>query len=105
VAVKVAEEEPATTVTEGGTVSSALLLASATTIPPFGAAPLNATVHVVAAPEFTPVGLHTSEESVTDAPGATKLIVADREMPLGTIAEASFEYTLSAPVLSTVVPT
>ena len=71
--MKVAEEEPATTVTEGGTVRSALLLASATTVPPFDAAPLNATVHVVIAPAFRLVGLHFRDDSIT---GPTRLMVA-----------------------------
>jgi hypothetical protein len=105
VAVNVAEAAFAGTVTEAaGTGSRVLLLANDTTLPA-GAAALNATVQVVAAPEFRLVGLHTSEESVTDAAGATKLTVVDWETPLGTIAEASFEYPLSVPVPSTAVLT
>ena len=77
-AVKVAEEEAATTVTEGGTVSRALLLASATTIPPFDAPPLNATVQVVLAPAFRLVGLHVRDDSIT---GATRLTVAVCKAP------------------------
>jgi hypothetical protein len=90
---------------EAGTGSRLLLLASPTTVPPFGAAWFSVTVHVVAAPEFRLVGLQDSEDKVTDSTDATKLTVADLETPLGTIAEASFEYPLSAPVLSTVVVT
>ena len=87
-----------------GTGSRVLLLASDTAVP-FGAAPLNPTVHVVVTPEFKVFGLHASEETVTDAAGATKLTVVDWETPLGTIAEASFEYPLSVPVPSTAVLT
>ena len=106
VAANTVEVAFAGTITEeAGTASRLLLLASPTTVPPLGAASFRATVHVVAAPEFRLVGLHVSEESVTDPAGATRLTVADWETPLGRTAEASFEYPLSAPVLSTVVVT
>jgi hypothetical protein len=106
VAVNAVEVAFAGTITEeAGIGNSWLLLASPSTVPPFGAAWFRVTVHVVAAPEFRLVGLHASEESVTDAPGATKLTFADWETPLGRTAEASFEYPLSAPVLSIVLPT
>ena len=106
VAVNVAEMAFAGTVTErAGIGSRLLLLASPTTVPPFGAALLNVTAHVVDVPALKLVGLHASEESVREAGGATKLIVADRETPFGRIAEASFEYALSAPALSTAVVT
>ena len=74
--MKLAEEEPAT-VTEGGTVSRALLLASATTIPPIGAAPLTSTVHVVLAPAFRLVRLHVRDEHYC----TTRLIVAVGNVP------------------------
>ena len=103
VAVNLVEVAFAGTITEGaGTGSRLLLLANPTAIPPLGAAPLNATVQVVVAPEFRVVGLHASDDNVT---GATKLTVAVWETALGRTAEASFEYALSAPVLSTAVVT
>jgi hypothetical protein len=66
---------------------------------------LSATLQVVADPEFTVVGLQSSEDNVTGVEGATKLTVADWETRPGTIAEASFEYALSMPVPSTTVVT
>ena len=69
------------TVTEGaGSGSRLLLLAMFTNVPPFGAAPLSATVHVVIAPALRFVGLHVSDDSVSDC-GATRLMVAVREAP------------------------
>jgi hypothetical protein len=106
VAANTVEVAFAGTITEeAGIGSRVLLLANPTTTPPLGAAWLNVTVHVVAAPEFRVVGLHANEDNVTDGPDATKFTVADWETPLGTIAEASFEYPLSAPVSSTDVAT
>ena len=82
-ATKVAEEEPATTETEGGTVSSRLLLASATTtpLPPAGAAWLKVTVQVVMAPKMMRPGLQVSEDGTSGAvadgvAGATNMIMA-----------------------------
>ena len=106
VAANTVEVAFAGTITEeAGIGSRLLLLANPTATPPLGAARLNVTMHVAAAPAFRLVGLHVSEESVTDPAGATKLTIADWETPLGRTAEASFEYPLSAPVLSTVVVT
>ena len=103
VAVNVVEVAVAGTVTDGaGTGNRLLLLASPTTPPPLGAACFSVTVHVVADPEFRLVGLQANEDNVTDV---TKLTAADWETPLGTTAEASFEYALSAPVESTAVLT
>jgi hypothetical protein len=66
VTVNVALEAPAGTVTLAGTVATAvLLLESATTAPPDGAAPLSVTVASEVLPPVTLVGLRTSEESVT----------------------------------------
>ena len=90
---------------EAGIGSRVLLLANPTATPPLGAALLKVTVHVVAAPEFRVVGIHANEDNVTDGTDATKLTVAEWETPLGTIAEASFEYPLSEPVSSTAVVT
>jgi hypothetical protein len=85
VAAKLADADPASTVTDdAGTGSSVLLLDSDTTLPPVGAAPLSPTVHVVAAPEFKLVGLHANEDKVTavTAAGAVKLMLAVLETPL-----------------------
>jgi hypothetical protein len=61
VAVNVAELVDPGTVTDGVTPSApGLLDDSATALPPAGAAWFNVTVQLVAAPEVTPVGLHTS---------------------------------------------
>lgn len=60
VAVKVAEEDPADTVTDPGTFSSPLLLDSETVAPPAGAAWLKVTVQVEVFPELRVVGLHVT---------------------------------------------
>ena len=79
VALKVAEVEPAATVTDAGVVSSALLSDTVTEVPPVGAALVSVTVHVLAALEPRLVGLQASEERAT---GATRLSVAVRDTPL-----------------------
>jgi len=56
VALNVAVVAPAVTVTEAGTVSEALLLASVTLDPPAGAAWVSVTVHVLVAPALNAVG-------------------------------------------------
>ena len=62
VAENVAEEAPARTVTEAGTVTAVvLLLANDTVEPPVGAAWLRVTVHVLAAPASKETGLHVKE--------------------------------------------
>lgn len=106
-ATKMVEAVFAGTITEGaGTGSRLLLLAKLTTVPPFGAGWFSVTVQVVANPEFKLVELQTSEDNFTGAvTGAVRLTVADWETRLGTGAEASFEYSLSAPVSSTTVVT
>jgi len=106
VAENVAEVAFAGTVTGWlGAGNRLLLLASPTAVPPFEAALLNVTTHVVVVPEFRLVGLHASEDSATETGGATKLSTADLETPFCRIAEASFECALSAPLLSTAVVT
>src|SRR5580700_2951547 len=67
VALKVAEVLFAATVTDAGTVSEALLLESPTALPPDGAAWLSVTVQVLAAPEFTLVGVQASAETSVGA--------------------------------------
>ncbi len=79
--VKLVEVDPAGTVTEAaGTGNNVLLLEMDTTVPPVGAAPLNPTLQVVAAPELKPVGLHASEDNV--GAGTVKLMEAVLETPL-----------------------
>jgi hypothetical protein len=79
VALKLALAAPAATVTEAGTVSDALLLASVTVEPPVGAAWASVTVQALEA--FGPrlAGLQDSEETTT---GSNRLMVALAELPL-----------------------
>jgi hypothetical protein len=77
VALKVAVVAPAATVTDAGTVSSALLLASVTLEPPVGAVWVRVTVHVLMALCPRLVGLQATLETST---GASRLIVAVWEL-------------------------
>jgi len=79
VAAKVAEVAPAAKVTEAGTVSEALVSERATIVPLLGAGWFKVTVHAVAAPEFTLVGLQARAET---SMGATRLKVAVWAAPL-----------------------
>jgi hypothetical protein len=79
-AEKVAEAEPASTVIEDGTVSWTLLLATATVVPPGGAAWLRLTVHTVVAPALMILGLQASADGTTTP--ASKLITNCRDAPL-----------------------
>jgi hypothetical protein len=78
VALKLAAVAPAATVTEAGTVSSALLLASVTLAPPVGAVWVSVTVHALTAPWPRLVGLQDTPETRT---GAARAIVAVCELP------------------------
>jgi len=80
VAVKVAETEPAATVTEDGTVSAAALSLSETTAPPLGAAPLRLTVQVALEPPVIEAVLQVSDER-TAADGAFTVTAAVFETP------------------------
>jgi hypothetical protein len=62
VALNVAVVAPAATVTEAGTVSEALLLASVTLDPPVGAVVFKVTVQLATAPGFRLPGLHMRDE-------------------------------------------
>ena len=77
VALNVAVVAPAATVTDAGTVSEALLLASVTLDPPVGAVWVRVTVQVPTA--FCPrvVGLHDTVETRT---GASRLMVVVFEL-------------------------
>jgi hypothetical protein len=79
VALKVVEVDAAGTLTEAGVVSRALLSESEMTVPPVGAAELKVTVQVLAAPEARVVGLHASEERLTEA---VRLMEAVLDTPL-----------------------
>ena len=77
VAVKLPDVLPAATVTDAGTVSSALEDATVTAAPPAGAAPDRVIVHVeVAAPDIV-AGLHVRADSVTGAGLSTRLALFD----------------------------
>jgi|SRR6266478_4450262 len=79
--VKVALVAPAATVTLEGTLAAAvLLLESATTAPPDGAAPLNVTVPVEdCTPPTTLVGFSVRDESV-GAGGAAGVTVREADL-------------------------
>jgi hypothetical protein len=79
VALKVAVDAAAATVTEAGTVSVALVFVSVTLAPPAGAAFDRVTVHVLEA--FGPrlVGLQASDDTST---GAISVMVALAELLL-----------------------
>jgi hypothetical protein len=87
VALKVAVVPPAATVTDAGTVSSVLLLASFTADPPVGAARVSVTVQELAALGFRDVG-----EQVTDETDGALIVppAAVRVMPFaaGSVAIA-----------------
>ena len=87
VAVKVAVVEPASTVTEIGVVRSTLLLDSATTAPPAGAALESVTVQVVPPPDPRMVGLHANADTST---GATRLTVALWDWPFNLAITVAF---------------
>jgi len=73
VALKVAVVAPAATVTDAGTVSRVLLLATVTLDPPVGAAWVRVTVQVLTALCPRLVGLQATPETTT---GANRLIPA-----------------------------
>ncbi len=77
VALNVAVVAPTATVTEAGTVSNALLLASVTVEPPAGAVWPSVTVHVLKALCPRLVRLQATPDTNT---GATRLIVAVFEL-------------------------
>jgi hypothetical protein len=77
VALNVAVVAPAATVTDAGTVSEALLLASVTLDPPVGAVWVRVTVHVLTALCPRLVGLQARVETSTCA---SRLIVAVWEL-------------------------
>ena len=77
VALKVALVDPAPTVTDAGTVSEVLLLASVTLDPPAGAAWVRVTVQVLTALCPRLVGVQPNVETTT---GATRLIEAVWEL-------------------------
>jgi hypothetical protein len=70
VALKVAEIAPAATVTDAGTVTTAVLLLRPTAAPPLGAAWVKVTVQVVVLPEPSVAGVHVTE--ITPAPARTE---------------------------------
>jgi hypothetical protein len=77
VALKVAVAAPAVTITDAGTLSATLLLASVTLEPPTGAVWVSVTVQVLAALCPRLVGLHAKVDIRT---GANRLSVAVGEL-------------------------
>jgi hypothetical protein len=77
VALKVAVVAPVATVTDAGTVSKALLLASVTPDPPAGAVCVSVTVHVLTALCPRLAGVHATPETSS---GASRLIAAVCEL-------------------------
>ena len=73
VALNVTVVEPAVTVTDAGTVSEVLLLATVTLDPPAGAVCVSVTVQVLTALCPKLVGVHATADTST---GAVRLIVA-----------------------------
>jgi len=90
VTVKVAEFDPARTVTEAGTDAAALFEARVTVVPPAGAIPVSVTVPVeLATPPTTVVGLTETLESV--AAVTVKLAVAVVEPVAPVMVAVAFE--------------
>jgi hypothetical protein len=79
VTVKVADEAPAATVTDAGTVRTELVLVKVTIAPPVGAAWVRVTVQVLEEMGPRLMELQDSEETNT---GATRLMVALAELLL-----------------------
>ena len=79
VAVKLAVDAPAATVTEAGVVNAELLSETVTAEPPVGAAADSVTVQVDVAPEAMLVGEHASLETVTA--GGVTVTAAVAELP------------------------
>lgn len=82
VALNVAVAEPDATVTEAGTVSSALLLESVTLVPPAGAVCVSVTVHCDDPPPLRLPELQVTEETEgieTEAPVADNETIPEPE--------------------------
>ena len=98
VALKVALVAPAATVTEAGTVSADLLLASVTFDPPAGAICVKVTVQVLDVPGPTLGGLHARPETRT---GAIRLIAAVCELgPSVAVTVAPWLLAIEAPAVA-----
>ena len=75
-ALKLAAEDPAGTITDAGMLMAVLLLESATEEPPAGAAFDTVTVQAEVPPEATLVGVHCRLETVTDGANTVSAAVA-----------------------------
>lgn len=85
VALKVALEYPAATVTVAGTDSARLSVEIATEAPTAGAAPLKVTVQRELPPDPREDGLHASEDGATTVTTAPAAVVVTGE-PFGSLA-------------------
>lgn len=99
--MKTAAVDPAGTVTEIGTVTSGLVLDTATAAPPEGAGLDRVTVHDVPAPEPRVVRLQAKEETST---GATRPIVAGAELLLYVAVTVADMLLLKVAVLALKLP-
>jgi hypothetical protein len=95
-ALKVALDWPAATLTAAGTVTNALPLASVTLTPPEGAALDNVAVQLDVAPEFTVDGLHDSE----DTPGEETRDRVALDDPFSVAVTWALESALTLPTLA-----
>ncbi len=95
-AVKLAAVEPAGTITDGGTVSAAALLDSATATPPAPAELDSVTVHVEVPPAARLVGVQDKEPTKT---GATSDIVIC-ELPLYEAVTTAIWFVVNVPAVA-----
>jgi hypothetical protein len=85
VALKVPLVAPAATVTDAGTVSRVLLLASVTRLPPVGAAWDSVTVHVLTPLAFNDAGVHVTGRRVGTTIDPLLAEVRPRPSPLESV--------------------
>src|SRR5271156_4593535 len=98
VAVKVVEVLLAGTVTDAETGSAALLLESATVLPPAGAASFSVIVQVVETPEFRLVGLQARADTVA---GSIRLNVASCMVPFKIAVTVADWFAVRTPAVAT----
>ena len=95
--MKLAEVDPAATVTEGSVVSSFVLSDSTALTPPESAGLVSVTVQVVLAYDLRLVGLQASAESFTDP---VRLKVTLLEVPLSVAVTVAFWFVTIVPAVA-----